>query len=212
MQLVLSNNRVIAHGENFISVGGVVINNDTGAKYDNATIAECDSCPTDIDSVGYEYKAGVFTPCAPYGKGNNNGYFMEVCQSCAAPKNSGISIKGGLKKENLHPEVFSDVLKYELLWENEAPESEFKAQTIPLEISKYIGFVFEVEDGQAAFLSSGVGSSASLYIQYDSQLWSRTARIGDEREGVSILNGHREDATANNPAKVIPIRIYGVKL
>ena len=92
MQLVLSNNRVIAHGENFLSMGGVVINAVTGAKYDNATVAECECCPSDINEVGYEYKGGVFVPCAPYGKGNNNGYFMEVCENCATPRNSGIPI------------------------------------------------------------------------------------------------------------------------
>ena len=102
MQLVLSNNRIVAHGENFLSMGGVVVNTVTGARYENATIAECNGgCPSDIDEVGYEYHAGVFVPCAPYGKGNNNGYFMEVCESCATPRSSGIPIKGGLSCENL---------------------------------------------------------------------------------------------------------------
>ena len=93
MQLVLCNNRVVAHGENFLSLGGVVINTETGAKYENATIAECECCPSDINEVGYEYHAGVFVPCAPYGKGNNNGYFMEVCETCATPRSSGLPIK-----------------------------------------------------------------------------------------------------------------------
>ena len=94
MQLVLSNNRIIAHGENFLAMGGVVINTETGARYENATIAECDGCPSDIDKVGYEYHAGVFVPCAPFaGNGNNNGFFMEVCESCATPRSSGIPIK-----------------------------------------------------------------------------------------------------------------------
>ena len=92
MQLVLSKNRVIAHGENFLAMGGVVINTETGAKYENATIAECNGCPSDINEVGYEYHAGVFVPCAPYGKGRGNGYFMEVCPDCATPRNSGIPI------------------------------------------------------------------------------------------------------------------------
>ena len=94
MQLVLSKNRIIAHGENFLAMGGVVINTETGARYENATIAECEGgCPSDINEVGYEYHAGVFVPCAPYGKGNNNGYFMEVCETCATPRNSGLPIK-----------------------------------------------------------------------------------------------------------------------
>jgi hypothetical protein len=85
MQLVLSNNRVIAHGENFLSFGGVVINTKTGVKYENATIAECDSCPSDIDKVGYEYHAGVFVPCAPFGK-SNQGKLMIACKECATPR------------------------------------------------------------------------------------------------------------------------------
>ena len=92
MQLVLINNRIVAHGENFLAMGGVVINTVTGARYDNATVAECSGCPSDIDEVGYEYHAGSFVPCAPYGKGKGTGYFMEVCPDCATPRNSGLLI------------------------------------------------------------------------------------------------------------------------
>lgn len=89
MQLVLSNNRVLAHGENFISMGGTVINTETNKVYQNATVAECDGCPSDIDTVGYEYHAGEFVPCAPYGKGKGN--VMVACQEdCGTPKDSGI--------------------------------------------------------------------------------------------------------------------------
>lgn len=159
MQLVLSNNRVIAHGENFLAMGGTVINTATGAKYENATVAECDGCPSDIDSVGYEYHAGVFKPCAPFGKGNNNGYFMEVCETCATPRSSGIPIKKGIKLENLNEEVTAEALvttgiKLEhlhsevtaealgafdskLLWTNASPTSNFAAQTISLSLTKY---------------------------------------------------------------------------
>ena len=49
MQLVLSNNRIIAHGGNYLAMGGVVIDKNTGVKFDNATIAECEGCPSDID-------------------------------------------------------------------------------------------------------------------------------------------------------------------
>lgn len=115
MQLVLSNNRIIAHGENFLAMGGVVINTETGARYENATIAECNGCPSDIDKVGYEYHAGIFVPCAPFaGTGNNNGYFMEVCEDCATPRNSGIPIKGiywnklGSVSENLEGVYFNE--------------------------------------------------------------------------------------------------------
>ena len=90
MQLVLSNNRIIAHGENFLAMGGVVINTETGAKYDNATIAECEGCPSDINEVGYEYHAGEFVPCAPYGK-TDKGNVLLACKECATPKRSDIT-------------------------------------------------------------------------------------------------------------------------
>jgi hypothetical protein len=91
MQLVLSNNRIIAHGEGFRAMGGVVINAETGAKYDNATIAECEGgCPSDINKVGYEYHAGRFVPCAPFGMGTGN--VAVYCDDCKTPRDSGKSV------------------------------------------------------------------------------------------------------------------------
>ena len=91
MQLVLCNNRVLTYGENFISLGGIVINTATGRKYENATIAECDCVPNDIDSVGYEYHCGDFVPCAPFGKGTGN--IAVLCDGdCKSIKDSGMSI------------------------------------------------------------------------------------------------------------------------
>lgn len=97
MQIVLSGNRVIAHGEDrFLCMGGTVICEDTGKAYPNATIAEVDSVPADIDTVGYEYHAGVFVPCAPYGKGGGN--LMVACEECGTPKSNPITASedGGL--------------------------------------------------------------------------------------------------------------------
>ena len=136
MQLVLSNNRIIAHGENFLAMGGVVINTETGAKYENATIAECNGCPSDIDKVGYEYHTGVFVPCAPFaGNGNNNGYFMEVCEDCATPRNSGIPIKKGIGLANLASDVTAHALngaEFTKLWENASPSSTFVSQSVSI--------------------------------------------------------------------------------
>ena len=107
MQIVISNNRVIGYGENFLCMGGTVINTETGAKYDNATIAECDCIPSDIGKVGYEYRGGSFVPSAPFGMADNTGYIMEVCTTCATPRNSSVPIKnakweteGGLVSRN----------------------------------------------------------------------------------------------------------------
>ena len=64
MQIVLNNNRVVAQDGNYITMGGVVIDTDTGIKYENATVAECDCYPTDIGKTSYEYRNGAFYPCA----------------------------------------------------------------------------------------------------------------------------------------------------
>jgi hypothetical protein len=140
MQLVLSNNRIIAHGENFLAMGGVVINAETGAKFENATVAECDGCPSDIDKVGYEYHAGVFVPCAPYGVGNGKGYVMEVCTDCATPRNSGIPMSV-LKWESLSEIVFVGTSEQSAL--NKQFALEFPASAI----SEYPDLRVVIKDG-----------------------------------------------------------------
>lgn len=93
-ELVLSGNRVLAHGEAgcFLTMGGTVICESKGKAYQNATITIHEGgLPADIDTVGYEYRAGVFVPCAPYGVGNGN--VAVVCNDdCKAIKDSGISV------------------------------------------------------------------------------------------------------------------------
>lgn len=89
-QLVLSGNRVIAHGEDcFLCMGGTVICTETGRAWSNATVANVTGgIPADIDSVGYEYHAGEFIPCAPFGKGGGN--VAVVCnEDCKTIKDSG---------------------------------------------------------------------------------------------------------------------------
>lgn len=93
MKLALSGKRVIGYGENLIPMGGTVIDTDTNKVYQNATIAECDGCPSDIDLVGYEYHAGNFVPCAPYGTEDSGGEIMVACDNCATPRKSGIDIQ-----------------------------------------------------------------------------------------------------------------------
>ena len=90
MQIVISGNRVISYGTGFSVSGDTVENESTGKVYNNATIATVESVPDDIDSVGYEYHAGRFVPCAPYGRGDHNGYLMEACTDCATPRKTEI--------------------------------------------------------------------------------------------------------------------------
>lgn len=222
MQLVLINNRVVAHGENFLSMGGVVINTETGAKYDNATIAECDNCPSDINEVGYEYHSGIFKPCAPYGKGNNNGYFMEVCKECAAPRSSGIPIKGGLKPENFHPDTSAYTLgkfNIQLLWENENPTADFGEQTITLSSDKFDYLLIEMNDGIS--LVSKSGGVLTSFVPVNSttpgkinSLASKFRTVKVEGVSASFSNGYtaREDLYDYSAYSSVckPIKIYGL--
>lgn len=92
-QLVVSGNRIMAHGEDcFLAMGGTVICTETGRKFENATVVNHDGAiPSDIDSVGYEYHAGEFVPCAPFGKGTGN--IAVLCgDTCKSLKDSGISV------------------------------------------------------------------------------------------------------------------------
>lgn len=91
-QLVVSGNRILAHGTNcFYSMGGTVICPETERVYQNATVVNCDNIPSDIDLVGYEYHAGEFVPCAPFGVGDGN--VAVVCgNDCKAIKDSGIPL------------------------------------------------------------------------------------------------------------------------
>ena len=90
-QLVVSGNRILAHGENcFLSLGGTVVCTSTGKTFNSATVVECEACPSDIDQRGYEYRAGAFVPCAPYGKGDGN--VMVACDDCKTPLDSGFSM------------------------------------------------------------------------------------------------------------------------
>lgn len=230
MQLVLSNNRIIAHGGNYLAMGGVVIDKNTGVKFDNATIAECEGCPSDIDKVGYEYHAGTFVPCAPYGTGNNNGYFMEVCEKCAAPRSSGIKINGGLKLENFNEEVTANALggaEITKLWENASPNSDFGGQTITFSNDDWDFLICETAGGATVIPKEATTRTALINMESltsiltihvrsvgeitantitfkPAEIWSITV------SGTSATSGQISRNTNNQYAK--PLRIYGVKI
>ena len=108
MQLVVSGNRILAHGDGFLSMGGTVINTETGKAYQNATVVECENCPSDIDKVGYEYHAGAFVPCAPYGVGDGN--LAVVCgEDCKSIKDSAVSLAYMLAKPNVYTTNYTGV-------------------------------------------------------------------------------------------------------
>ena len=225
MQLVLSNNRVIAHGSGYIALGGVVVKKTTGEKYDNATIAECSNCPSDIDKVGYEYHAGVFVPCAPYGKGNNNGYFMEVCEECATPRNSGIPIKGGIKLEHLNKEITANALggaKVTLLWENASPNSDFAAQTVTLASDEWDILICEATEGStiipayfkrpiALFNMYPTMAQLNIFLREIEEITTNTIKFKGGTKGTLTKSGGTIGIYYDNQF-AIPLKIYGVKI
>lgn len=92
IQLVVSGNRIVAHGEDcFLSMCGTVVCTATGRVFQNATVVNHDGAiPCDLDQVGYEYHAGEFVPCAPFGVGTGN--FLVACDDCKTIKDSGIRL------------------------------------------------------------------------------------------------------------------------
>ena len=210
MQLVLSNNRVLAHGENFLSMGGVVINTVTGVKYDNATIAECEGCPSDIDSVGYEYHAGQFIPCAPYGKGSGN--LAVLCdRDCKSLKDSGVPLK--------------KITQAQLLWENASPTSNFSNQTITLANDDWDILIVETcNNGGSVIVSENsnntdvhyyrdVGSGKYVLCKRNISVTSKTTLLITNLQDVSADGFYfkaGDNTTYNNMLK--PYRIYGVKM
>lgn len=227
MQLVLMGKRVVAHGENFLATGGTVINTVTGVKYENATVAECEGCPSDIDSVGYEYHAGQFIPCAPYGKGNNNGYFMEVCTDCATPRNSGIPIKKGIRLINLNDEVTAYALggtAIQTLWENASQSSSFANQTITLANSDWDILIVEICNNGGSVIISENSNNTDVHYYYDNggqyillkrniSVTSKTTLSITNIQNVSVQGYYwnvGDNSAYNN--LLIPYRIYGVKM
>lgn len=91
-QIVVSGNRVLAHGEDcFNTFGDGVFCSATGRIFEHATAVNVESIPSDIDSVGYEYHAGEFVPCAPFGEGDGN--IAVLCNdACKALKDSGVAL------------------------------------------------------------------------------------------------------------------------
>ena len=205
---------MIAHGENFLALGGVVINTETGARYENATIAECDGCPSDIDKVGYEYHAGTFVPCAPFGVGNNNGFFMEVCESCATPRSAGIPILGGLKRKNLDMNDF-----FPVLWENASPTSEFPPQTVTLKSNDWEFLLFDTSYG--VVILGGDSRSMALpypYTDYSIAFAQRDVTVAANKTKITFGNCFKLGITTSSAKSecenkaLIPRAIYGVRI
>lgn len=71
IQLVVSGNRIVAHGEDcFLAMGGTVVCTATGRVFQNATVVNHDGAiPCDLDECGYEYHAGEFVYNSPFGTG-----------------------------------------------------------------------------------------------------------------------------------------------
>lgn len=90
-QLVLVRNRVVDFGSDcFVAMGGTVICEETGKKYEHATIATTSTPPPyDLGRIGYEFIEGTFVPCEPFGK-TDAGYLITACDDCKTPRQTTI--------------------------------------------------------------------------------------------------------------------------
>ena len=133
-----------------------------------------------------------------------------------------ISLKNTLKaitsKFSVLNTLLNDVPHYTLLWTNPNPTSEFSAQTISLDLSKYDAIKIdynaygikseETYVGKSCRLSSVSPGGSSYYI---------TARYRDCKvmtDGIKFDDGYTSYAVATpdtNNANCIPYKIYGIK-
>ena len=207
MQLVLSNNRILAHGETFLAMGGVVINTETGAKYENATIAECSGCPSDFGVVGYEYHAGRFVPCAPFGVGTGN--VAVYCDDCKTPRDSGIHINDLAKKITV-------------VWENASPDSIFESGTVQLSSDDSDFLAIETSTGLCTVVAK---ANSTVYISElykdddNAKIYLREISISDKATlhfgriyEQKVNSGGTDDLDASSTSRCKPLKIYGVKI
>lgn len=182
-QLVLSGNRIIAHGEDcFLSMGGTVICPDTEKVYQNATLAVCEGgIPADIDEVGYEYHAGEFVPCAPFGK-ETEGTVPVLCNECKTIRDSGISVKHfGRDWVTLADVTYAETTRVETV-------------TLPLSDSLRNYSQFAI----LAFYGSDYGGSASSLglksLTVNGNICVNGVEIDDTAPGLKWLREYRADA------------------
>ena len=194
MQIVLSKNRVIAYGENFLAMGGTVINTETGAKFDNATVAECDCVPSDIGVSGYEYHSGGFVPCAPYGKADNTGYLMEVCTTCATPRNSGVPIKNA-KWETVASEDFDLFASVSV-----AEGKKESTLTIPIDASALTGYTeYRIVLTSGTFDLSDTGNTGSNIPSFSLGV----NILGGSTDARLSITGFTSDGAVSTPNNLI---------
>lgn len=102
-----------------------------------------------------------------------------------------------------------------LLWTNPNPTSNFAAQTIPIDLSKYSfllicynqtptgarwGSVFQPKDGAQYFVTIGIDSTSNNYY------YKRAAAATDT--GITFTNGFQN--TTSGAGYAIPKYIYGI--
>ena len=110
-QLVVSGNKILAYGEDCFTVMGESVKcSNKGNEYQNATVTTCEEFPPDIGKVGYEYHAGQFVPCAPFGEGVGN--IAVFCDACNTMKNSGFPISSLFNPGHIYETTRTGTNKY----------------------------------------------------------------------------------------------------
>jgi hypothetical protein len=164
--------------------------------------------------VGYEYHAGQFIPCAPYGKGYGN--IAVLCNDeCKSIKDSGISIQ----------DLYKLLATHTVLWQNTS--GNFASQDITLASDDWDFLIIETTGGTITI--SQIENTTTLTYPF----WDKSYGdgIGFYQRGIFVRANKtavwfgnckscflRQDGnytsitTSENNAFVVPKIIYGVKL
>lgn len=105
--------------------------------------------------------------------------------------------------------------QFDLLWTNPSPESNFAAQTITIDLTKYSfllicynqtptgarwGSVFQPKDGNQYFVTIGIDSTSNNYY------YKRAAAATDT--GIAFTTGYQN--TTSGSGYAVPKYIYGI--
>lgn len=200
-QLVVSGNRILAHGEDcFLAMGGTVICTKTGKSYPNATVVNCEAeLPADIGEVGYEYHAGAFVPCAPYGKGDGN--LAVVCgEDCKAIKDSNMPLSGIINDEIRTRYCLDDDAKpvdlYNLVAQYVVPTILVEAPT---------GSTVTVTNGEKTITAEAIDGKCLFYVKEG--LWDVHAKKGVNEMSMPIT----VDEVKQYTARLLFEKIWGAE-
>lgn len=107
-------------------------------------------------------------------------------------------------------------ISMELVWQNASPSSEFAAQTIELDLSKYtkyeIEFLFHTAETHINIQKSVVGNKMLLCLNDAGSIYRRNvASTASSLYFSDMVGSHNTGSSINDNNYLIPCRVYGIK-